>query len=212
MKNHLKVLILLILIQNVIKAQTGLWLKIGAEKKITKKLELELNFQPRFNTIDWPASSYIGEAGLKYDLPKGFTIGLFYRYIKSLKNEQYQPYHRYYVDLSYKFKKASPIIIDYRLRFQQQFKDDDVGLVSDKNYWRNKLELAYKNKSKFEPFVSTDLFYKNGYAFDQVRYKAGMNYKITKNQSTEISILADDALNSSKATKWRVAVNWKIKL
>lgn len=192
-------------------AQTGLWLKAGVEKKITDKLEIEVNIQPRFNDINEKPSSWLGEVGLKYDIVKNLNLSVFYRHIKNEKKDVYKPYHRFYADLSYKFKKLKPIYIEYRIRYQQQFADDDSGLITDKNYWRNKLEIAYKNKSKFEPYVSVDAFYKEGYAFDQIRYKAGIEFKITKSQSFDASYLIDDALNSTEESKNRVSLAYKFK-
>ena len=191
--------------------QTGLWLKVGAEKKITKKLEIEVNLQPRFNDVKEKPSSWLGEVGLKYDIFKNLNFAVYYRHIKNEKKDVYKPYHRFYGDLSYKIKKFKPINIEYRLRYQQQFADDDTGLTTDKNYWRNKLEMAYKNKSKFEPYISADIFYKEGYAFDQIRYKAGVEFKITKKQSIDVSYLIDDALNSNDESKSRVSLAYKIK-
>lgn len=211
MKKIAKIFLLISLFSIKTIAQTGLWLKFGAEKKITKKLEIEVNLQPRFNDVNEKPSSWLGELGLKYDIVKNLNIAVFYRHIKNEKKDVYKPYHRFYGDLSYKFKKLNPIVLDYRLRYQQQFADDDSGLITDKNYWRNKLEIAYKNKSKFEPYLSTDLFYKEGYAFDQIRYKAGLEFKITKNQSIDASYLIDDALNSKDESKSRVAVAHKFK-
>ncbi len=190
--------------------QTGLWLKVGASKKLGEKFEINTNIQSRHNQFKLPANSLIGEIGLNYIITQKLEIGLNYRYIHRFKKD---PFHRYYADLSYKFSKIGAFEIDYRLRYQQQFKDDQTdGFEPDKNYWRNKIELAYTNKTKFEPFVSTDLFYRTGENFDQIRYKIGLNFKANKSNTFEVAAQTDKALNSADASQNRITLAYKIKL
>lgn len=211
MKHIFKICMLIMLVSSQIIAQTGVWIKAGLEKKITDKLDLEINVQPRYKDINEKPSSWVAEVGVKYDLVKNLNLAVFYRHISDLKKSGYKPYHRFYADLSYKFKKLNPIIIEYRLRYQQQFQDVDNDLITDKNYWRNKLDLSYKNKTKFEPYVSADAFYKVGYAFDQIRYKAGVDISITKKQKIDLGYQIDDELNNTDESQKRVSIAYRIK-
>jgi Protein of unknown function (DUF2490) len=192
--------------------QIGLWTKIAAEKKITKKLDAHLIFQSRMDEIKLPINTLIGEAGISYKIAKNLELGGYYRYIGKLKKGTYRPFHRYFADLSYKFTKLKPINLAYRLRYQKQFKDDKTdGIIPDKNYWRNKFDISFNNKSKFEPFVSADIFTLEGGATDNIRYKIGTEIKISKIQSAELALQADDVQKNTKPTLYRIAISYKVK-
>jgi Protein of unknown function (DUF2490) len=193
-------------------AQVGLWSKISLEKKIIKKLDAHLIVQSRMDEIKFPINTYIGEAGLSYQIIKNLELGAYYRYIGRLKKGTYRPYHRYYADLAYKVSIKKSFEFSYRLRYQQQFKDDkEDGIVADKNYWRNKIEVSYHSKSKFGPFLSADIFTREGATTDNIRYKLGTNFKIKKNQSTEIALQADDEKNGNAPTLYRIVLSYKLK-
>jgi Protein of unknown function (DUF2490) len=191
---------------------TGLWLKLDAEKAITKKLELDLSAQARYNELKAPADNYIVDVGLKYTFKTNIWAAIYYRRNSNLKKRGYETIHRFYTDLGYKFKGIKPLLIDYRFRYQQQFKDEDTGLVSDKDYIRNKIGVTFKNKSKFEPSFSVDLFYRVGNNFDQIRYRTTLEYQFTKKQNIEIGYQIDDEINSFKSSKNRIFLGYKISL
>jgi hypothetical protein len=188
-------------------AQPGVWNKIEANAELTKKLDLETNLQARTNQIGKPFKSYIGELGLTYHLPKGFSMAAYYRFIGQPDSEasEFEKFHRYYGELKYKTKILDPLRLKYRLRYQRQFKDDPDGLSNDADYLRNKINLSFKNKSRFEPYVSADLFYEIGKDFDQIRYKIGSEIELTKRTKFDLGIQQDNPVNSSKANQWRIA-------
>ncbi len=211
MKKISVIIIALLLSGNTLKAQLGVWNKIEAKYKVTNKLDLEGNIQARVNEIGEPVKAFIGEAGLTYDHPYGFAVSAWYRFIGEPDQETsaLEKYHRFYGELKYKTKVLNPLKIGYRFRYQQQFKDDPDGLELDADYLRNKLEFSFNTKSRFEPYISADLFYKLGDSFDQVRYKAGLETKLTKWSKLDLGIQTDDRLNTSKANQWRLA--WSLK-
>jgi hypothetical protein len=195
-----------------LNAQTGLWAKVAIEKKITKKLSIQLTGQARFEALKLPANTYLAESGLNYEIIKNLEIGAYYRYINRLKKGNYRQLHRYYADLSYKLTQLKPILISYRLRYQQQFKDDNTdGIVPDKNYIRHKFEIEYNNSSKFTPFVLADLFFKVGDNYDQIRYKLGVNLKLNKKHSIEIAAQADNEINTPEPPVYVAALAYKFK-
>ncbi|WP_304232863.1 DUF2490 domain-containing protein [Jiulongibacter sediminis] len=209
----MKKIVVVILILSGFKssAQIGVWSKITAEANIVKNLELEVNAQARTSEIGTPFKSFLGEAGLKYDLPKGFSLAAFYRLIAEPDAEKLaaDTYHRFYGELKYKTKAFEPLRIGYRLRYQQQFKDDLDGLSLDANYLRNKVEISTKLSKKIEPYLSADLFYETGGDFDQLRYTLGTEYDISKKLVLDLGFQTDDRLNSSKSNQWRI--NWGLK-
>ncbi len=206
--------ILLMLMAGRTYAQPGVWNKIEAQYNLTKKLQLEGNIQARTNEMGEPIKAWIGELGLGYDLPKGFSVSAWYRFIGEPKESytRLEKYHRFYGELKYKTKLLNPLRVSYRFRYQQQFKDDSDGLELDADYMRNKLGISLKNKTRFEPYASADLFYKVGNGLDQVRYKTGLETKINRWSKLDLGIQTDDRLNSNKSNQWRLAWALKFKL
>jgi Protein of unknown function (DUF2490) len=194
----------------------GLWTGVGAEKKINKSLSVNLNTQLRFTDNISVLRAYLGEVGVSYKLTKHWEVSGYYRYIgRRKKNDAgtyyYRPYHRFYADVAYDHK-IWKLKFDYRLRYQNQFKDDnESGLENDSSYLRNKFELSYPNKSRFTPYVSTDLFYQLGTGFDQMRNKAGVEITINKNNKIDLSGFTDYQLQGSQENRFLLGVAYKVK-
>lgn len=213
MKNTL--ITLLFLMPLIVNAQegTGLWTGVGIQKKLTKKLSVNLNGQVRLADNISYTKTYLGEVGLSYSLLKGLDISAYYRLINRRKDETsaFKIRQRYYADLSYEYK-LGVIKFDYRLRYQHQFKDNDGETEFDASYLRNKLEVAIANKSKFTPFVSADLFTEIGGKTDQIRPKAGISYKINKQHSVEASVFKNIDLIDNANSGPIIGLTYKLKL
>jgi len=196
----------------------GLWTGVNAQYRRGHSLELHANAQVRFSDNITVTRAYLGEMGLSYKLNKHWEIGAYYRYTGRLKlNKEteawyYRPYHRFYGEVSYDHKLGKNLKLDYRLRYQNQFKDDDNALVADKSYLRNKLEFSYDTPTRLTPFASADFFYQIGDSFDQVRYKAGVNFKINKQQSFDLSAFKDVPLTGGTAEGLVIGATYKVKL
>lgn len=202
----------------------GLWTGVATDFRLAKKWTLNANAQVRFSDNLQVTRAYLGELGLSYKLTKHWELSGYYRYTGRLKRNDertgwyYRPYHRFYGELSYDQKLWQGLTLDYRLRYQNQFKDDNEAIVADKSYVRNKLELGWNNPSRFTPFVSADLFYRldandGTSGFDQVRYKAGTNVKFTKQQSLDLFVFADRAIrNSGESSGTILGATYKLKV
>ncbi len=197
----------------------GLWSGVGVEKKINKSFSVNLSTQVRFTDNISIMRAFLGELGVSYKINKHWEVTGYYRYIgRRKKNDEetgyyYRPYHRFYADLAYDHKLWK-LKFDYRLRYQNQFKDDTNtdGLEPDKSYLRNKFELSYPNKSRFTPFLSTDLFYQLGTGFDQMRNKAGIEIALNKRNKIDISGFTDYQLQGKQENRFLFGVNYKLKL
>ena len=196
----------------------GLWSGVGVEKKITKSLSVSVNTQFRFTDNVSILRAYLGEAGVSYKLNKRWEVSGYYRFIgRRKKNDdktgyEYHPYHRFYADIAYD-RKIWKLKFDYRLRYQNQFMDDDSGLENDKSYVRNKFEVSYPNKSRFTPYVSTDFFYQlGGVGFDQMRNKGGIEFAINKRNKIDVSGFTDYRLQGSQENRFLIGVSYKLKL
>lgn len=196
----------------------GLWTGVSVEKKFTKAFAVQVNAQTRFTEDVSLLGSYLGEVGLQYKLGKNWEVGGFYRYIgrrkwsRETQDWYYRPYHRFYGEISYEEKFWKRLKLQYRLRYQHQFRDDAEGLVVTGNYLRNKLELGYANASRFTPYVSADVFYRVGETVDQVRYRGGLSVRLTKTQSVDVFAFNDTPVGTTDPNEFVLGVTYKVRL
>ena len=202
----------------------GLWTGVATDFRLTKKLTLNANAQLRFSDNIQVTRAYLGELGLSYKLTKHWEVAGYYRYTGRLKKNQetdayyYRPYHRFYGELSYDRKVWQGLKVAYRLRYQNQFKDDNDAVVADQSYLRNKVEIGWSNSSRLTPFVSADLFYRlaqtsNPGGFDQVRYRLGTNLRFSRLHSLDLSVFKDAELNGSgESSGLIVGATYKLKV
>lgn len=212
-----KLLLLTFLFFGIISvhAQDGVGLRTGInlQKKVTKKVTLNLNGQARFNNNISYLQTYLFELGGEYKLSKAFDAAIYYRFVNRKKDEtkNFNQRHRFYADLSYD-KKFGVIKFQNRLRYQHQFKDNDGVTEFDASYIRNKIELSYDNKSNFTPYLSNDFFFQIGGTLDQLRPKVGINYKINKKNSIDLSVFNDVDLVGTDAPGPVFGLIYKVKL
>jgi Protein of unknown function (DUF2490) len=197
------------------KAQDGLglWSSVGIEKKLNKKFSINLSGQTRFVENISYLQTYFGELGLDYKINKRFEISANYRLINRRKNDlsAFRNRHRFYGDFAYN-KKISKLKLTYRLRYQHQFKDNNGEIGFDSSYLRNKLEIAYPNKSKLTPYLSGDLFYEVGNQFDQIRPQMGVSYKINRQNGIDVSVLTNVDLVGAASLSPIINLGYKLKL
>ena len=214
-------LVFSILLSPIVRAQNpalGVWAGAGVEKRLGKSFSVEVNGQVRITDNFSITRAYLGEVGIGYRLTKRWKVGAFYRYAgrrkynKETLDYYYRPYHRFYGELSYDQKIWRGLKGDYRLRYQNQFKDDVDGTVSDKSYVRNKLELSYDFKKRVTPFASADIFYRIGTGIDQVRSKIGVDIALAKRQSLSVSVFTDVPVNAGPITDVFGNVGYKLKI
>lgn len=196
---------------------TNLWTGISVSKSITKKVFLEADGQWRINNNLKTTGSYIAELGAGYKFNKHWEVTAFYRFISRRKYDKgdeayvFKSYHRFYANLTYDHKIAF-VKLTYRLRYQNQFKDDNGALENDKSYLRNRLELAYPNKTRFTPALSADLFYRMGEAFDEIRYKAEVDYKINKKNTLTLGGFISHEFADTEPDDFTILLTYKLKL
>lgn len=195
---------------------TNLWTGISVSKNITKKISLEFDGQWRINNNLSTTGAYIAELGAGYKFNKHWEVNAFYRFISRRKYDKgdaayvFKQYHRFYANLIYD-RKIAFLKLTYRLRYQNQFKDDNGALENDKSYLRNRIELAYPNKTKFTPALSADLFYRMGEAFDEIRYKAEVDYKINKKNTITVGGFTSHEFESTALNELTFLLTYKLK-
>lgn len=211
-------LVLLLFLPLFTRAQTiGLWSGVDFEKKLNKSFSVNVSGQARFSDEISTLKSYLGEVGVEYKLNKHWGASVYYRHLKRRKLDKdtdeyyYRTYQRFYANITYGQKLTKWLKLDYRLRYQNQFKDDDAGLVNDGSYLRNKVELTYKNKSRFTPSVSADLFYLLGTGVDQIRLKSVVNIEVNKHNSFDVGVFTDYPILENVANNAIISVGYKMK-
>jgi hypothetical protein len=196
----------------------GVWAGASVEKKFGKSFSVQVNGQVRVGDNFTITRAYLGELGLGYRLNKHWKLGAFYRYTgrrrynKTEGDYYYRPYHRFYGELEFDHKIWRGLKGSYRVRYQNQFRDDLADFIADRSYVRNKFELAYELTKRVTPFVSADVFYRIGTGIDQVRSKIGTDIELTKRQSISLAVFTDVPVNDGPITDVFGFVAYKIKL
>ena len=175
----------------------GLWLTLGAEKKISQKFSTQLTQCFRLNENYSELGTSFTEIGVKYKLFKKLTITGTYRFAQKRKvNDFYSLRHRYNIDLGYKFK-VKKVSITLRERFQSAYKDvgrrEKWGIPQ--NYFRSKITLQYNLNKKYTPFVSGEVFYEIKEYINNLRFKAGFDYEFNKLSSLNVFYMVDKEIN-----------------
>jgi hypothetical protein len=184
----------------------GLWAQnspilrtsIGLEKEITKKLSLETKLETRYyKPVYTDALNFnffrLFELGANYKPSKQLSASVFYRYGLRKNNEfaDFEGRSRYYVNLAYQ-AKFNKIKLQNRVRYQQQYRDNDELTELQSSFLRYKLEGSYKINKKVSPYLGTEFFYKmQTKSIDQLRVSTGINYKINKNNGLELGVFKD---------------------
>lgn len=196
-----------LLLRGTIQAQVkdaGLWASFSLEAKLAKKVSGNIAQEFRFNENISELGTAFTDVGLSFKLNKHFQVAANYRFTqKHRTDDSYSLKHRVYVDVKYE-KKAKPIQIVFRSRFQDEY--SDLGRASDASipnyYLRNKLTLEWDLDKHYTPFLSVELFsplnYPREYLFDNIRSSAGIEYTITKKQKIDLYYLIQRELNVSR--------------
>lgn len=178
-----------------ISHDSGLWLSIGADKKLNKKQELYTKTQVRFMD-NFQAFSYnFIDIGISNRITKNIYADLSYvlNTRRSYISESfvYQPKHQVYCNLT--FKKD---IANWRLANRNQFQTDlEDGQFSAGNnglmdyFYRNKSTIKFKPNKKIEPFVFYEMYFRlnNKRNWENHIYRnricGGFEYNLTKRKS-----------------------------
>jgi hypothetical protein len=196
--------------------EIGFWSGLNAQKTIKRTFVLHVNTQARLGENLSVMQAYLGEIGLSYKINKHWQLSGYYRYTARRKQNQetgqypYRPYHRIYGEACYDHK-IWKLKFNYRLRYQDHFKDDEKGKDADKSYLRNKLELSYPNKTRFTPYISTDVFYRLGEIFEQMRNKAGVEVALHRRHQLDFYGFTDYQLAGRQENKFVLGVQYKVK-
>jgi hypothetical protein len=196
----------------------GLWTNFTLEKKITREFSIVVTEELRFRENITELGTFYTDVGAEYKIWKGLRAAADFRYInKRNPDGTYRQSFRYYGDLSYR-QKVHRFTAGYRIRLEVQYAQpghSELGGVPEW-YIRQKLFFDYNTKSRFDPYLSGEIWYKANEpatGFDQYRIQAGAQIRITKVQSLDLGYIFQQEFNvPDPRTDYIIYIGYKVSL
>jgi hypothetical protein len=199
---------IILFITPVLQAQeyTDFGTAVGVEfsKSLNKRFDIsiEQEFRTKNNVAD--IDRLLTGVGGSYDIIRKYLkVGVAYNFIASWdeENKYFNLRHRANVQLVGRHDVQR---FSFRLRSRYQFvyRDESARRYNwnPRQYWRNRLSVSYKiPKIALVPSVSCEAFYQlNNYEWnviDNLRFEAGLEYSLNKNNSLELTCRYDHEIN-----------------
>jgi hypothetical protein len=168
----------------------GLWTSVTVEHQVTRKISVSVSEQLRMYQNISDIDQFFTDLGAQYELSESFRVSLNYRLSSTNQQSYFMTRHRFYVDLSYRYK-LKPLVIGLRQRVQRQVE----ALNSSENgkipewYSRTRLSVKLDLNKKYSPYISSEIYYvidnlkEEDKVFDKIRYEAGFDYKFNRRHS-----------------------------
>ena len=189
-----------------------LWLSANARYKPISKMRLELTQHLRFNENVTRVESVMPELEVQYRPFKPLAVKIGYRYIQErTKNGDFEPAHRYHVQLSTK-KKFGPIEIGYRLRYQEKHEPDEFDYTMR---LRNKISAEWDTDTDYTPMIFTEIFSDpKAIPVDSSKYRLGLGleYKVNKKNRVSIDYLYQHDFEENDLQQHICRVNYQYKI
>jgi hypothetical protein len=174
-----------------------LWTGVGVSAKVYKKTYVSLEQNLRLFDNASRLNSVFSEVAGSYRFTKEFKVSAKYRFAQKPNTYSDNPSaldHRYNIDVAYRYK-MKPLVFSFRTRFQSKVRNvnsSELGRVPT-NYNRNRLVIAFDLDQDFEPYIASEFFYRlngnEGKFVDEVRFSAGVEYKINKQQEIKLFLM-----------------------
>jgi Protein of unknown function (DUF2490) len=174
----------------------GIWYSVAAEKKLVRKLDLDLDANLRtYNNASKAYEAFL-DIGFNYKFNKYLSAAASYRFTEFReKDDLFHPRHKWFADLKGKLPLGD-FEISVRLRFQQRYKTyfQDENDKESKEVGRIKLKIFYDIPSfPVNPYLSSEFFLTMFSGIqrnvEKNRFMAGFEYKIAKKQSIELEYM-----------------------
>ena len=154
----------------------GVWMTVGAEKKINKKWSLGLEFEYRLrdNIVDgkgWGAQEETTAFwGSKHRVYVSVTGSYKVQNVKFSLRERWQYTYR-------------PEVADVTYDWEHDRFEPKKG--KGKNVSRTRLQISYdKKRTWWEPYISAEMYIAHG--LEKMRYTAGCDFKINKQNHIDL--------------------------
>jgi hypothetical protein len=190
-------------VENEFQSRLGLDLSY----KPLKKLKLSFTPEMRFDE-DFSLANYLFEGGVEYKPVKFLELEAIYRFAvnpRDNKDTEYASRYSFGATAKKEFGRFEP---SFRLRYGNDA--DDVE--DDEEFMRYKAKLKYDIANcKITPFVAAEAFQELSDAeLYKMRYSAGLDYKLFKNNYIQASYKFDYYKNEYK-NRNIISLGYKIK-
>jgi hypothetical protein len=209
-KRKNRLLVLFLLVAHLGWAQTNdarLWLKATAEKKINRKFSVHVEACSRIGENMSRLETYYVAAGGAYKPKKWISLGFQYRHSgKREINPYFNQRDRVSFDLGFKKKFLKRIVFEPRLRYQRQYtalNTSEKGYIPS-NYIRGKAQISLDLDKRYEPYVSSELYYQIKYDKSEpnrVRYAAGVAYALNKHHKIYMYLVHQREFNEPEPVR-----------
>ena len=176
--------------------------------KLNKKVKLSFVPEVRFNE-DFTPGKYLLEAGLTYKPLKFLALEGAYRYIINPRTEKATEYFNQYAFSAKVDKEFNRFTSGLQIKYTNDADDE----ITDEQFFRYKFMLDYDiPKSKFTPEIAVEAFQQigNEAGMYKMRYSAGVDYKLFKNNYLGVSYKLD-YYYTKNLNKNIVGIGYKIK-
>jgi predicted porin len=174
----------------------GIWYSVSAEKKLVKKVKLDLDANVRtYNNASKIEEAFL-DIGLTYKFNKFLSAAASYRFTEFKEDDDlFHPRHKWFADLKGKLPLGN-FDISARLRFQQRYKTyfEDENDKESSEVGRVKLRTQYDIPSfPVNPYISAELFFRmfkeTTRHVEKNRFMAGLEYNISKKHSIDLEYM-----------------------
>jgi len=190
----------LLLAQN---SDWGLWTSIDAEKKLSKKWDLDVAAQYRCKDNFSVTDQIRGSADITRKVGKYVKLGAGYELIAKNRVKQesfvYRNRFRFQATGSYKYARFTA---SWRTLLQLTLLEKTINPDNDNQKWvlRNRFGLKYNiKKTPLKPYVNFELFHQlfSGleYSYYQNRFSAGIEYSLNKRHTLEAGYKLENAVS-----------------
>jgi hypothetical protein len=180
----------------------GIWPNIYLQKGLSKRLNIHINQQTRFNQNVSQLSYLYADMGFGYRLNKYMLVNLDYVIARKRNSDNFfSTRHQYYISLVMK-KNIRRYRVTYRAMLQEQNHDvlsSKTGSILQ-SYFRNKVTLRYELNKFLTPYIASELYYHFNTravnnSFSRIRYFVGVFYHLGKRSDLELYYLIQQDLN-----------------
>lgn len=190
-------------VENEFQSRIGLDLSYKPIKKIKLSFTPEMRFDENFSL-----DKYLFEGGVEYKPVKFLELEAIYRFAVNLRDNKDTEYANRYSFGATAKKEFGRFEPSFRLRYGNDADDAE----DDEEFMRFKAKLKYDIANcKITPFVATEAFQELGDAeLYKMRYSAGLDYKLFKNNYLQASYKFD-YYNKEYKNRNIVSLGYKIK-
>lgn len=194
-----------------------LWTSTSAKARVTKNLNVELDFQFRFNDNISQLSSLFIQPVIKYEIGKNTKIALGYRGSNNRNTYNFETKNRLFLDLGYSQSIIKKLNGCFRVRTQYEFnrlQTFEPYIYPEKETtvrFRYGVKYGFK---KWKPSLSNEWFLDPiSASFYAYRINIGLGYKISKRHSLKCEYTLQTGISYPTLTKYiyKIAYTYNLK-